>query len=356
MIYDENDFKKTAKSLKNELNKLGLDLSLGATLNLLSRSLGFKDYNTALPAIKTAKSTMNFVESKINDITSLVTQRLELEDEIEKFDKKSKGILSELLRWGYTREEGTDILTFLLKIKADSDVFLPAKDEYESTKKAKAGILFAHHVKMLRYLPQEKAEFIFKHLFFEEYIDLHSNSVDGPEIEHYIDIVESRELFDERLLDMLDITAQEFEKARSAYFESNAVKANINTKIVMRTNEQVSKTEVALESALQQLHIDLSAFTTTDASKERVVAIEINARNAIESYKSLGGQMSDTATAYQEDIIDKINFIIDFGQNASERDLENKDKFFSYIGEGLSQELSAVVTKLHALEDLANSF
>ena len=45
---DNIDFKKVNKNLKRELSGLGFDISNQSCLNLLSRSLGYKNYNTYL--------------------------------------------------------------------------------------------------------------------------------------------------------------------------------------------------------------------------------------------------------------------------------------------------------------------
>lgn len=43
---DNIDFKKVNKNLKQELSKMGFDISNQSSLNLLSRSLGYNNYNT----------------------------------------------------------------------------------------------------------------------------------------------------------------------------------------------------------------------------------------------------------------------------------------------------------------------
>lgn len=45
---DNIDFKKVNKNLKRELSELGFDISNQSCLNLLSRALGYKNYNTYL--------------------------------------------------------------------------------------------------------------------------------------------------------------------------------------------------------------------------------------------------------------------------------------------------------------------
>lgn len=51
MIYNEKAFKQATKNLNKELTTLGFELSHGATLNLMARTLGFKDYNTIKPIL-----------------------------------------------------------------------------------------------------------------------------------------------------------------------------------------------------------------------------------------------------------------------------------------------------------------
>lgn len=45
---DNIDFKKVNRNLKKELSELGFDISNQSCMNLLSRALGYKNYNTYL--------------------------------------------------------------------------------------------------------------------------------------------------------------------------------------------------------------------------------------------------------------------------------------------------------------------
>ena len=45
---DNIDFKKVNKNLKKELSEMGFDISNQSCLNLLSKSLGYQNYNTYL--------------------------------------------------------------------------------------------------------------------------------------------------------------------------------------------------------------------------------------------------------------------------------------------------------------------
>lgn len=45
---DNIDFKKVNRNLKKELSELGFEISNQSCMNLLSRALGYKNYNTYL--------------------------------------------------------------------------------------------------------------------------------------------------------------------------------------------------------------------------------------------------------------------------------------------------------------------
>jgi hypothetical protein len=71
---DNIDFKSVTKNLKNELSKLNLDLSHSATLNLVSRALGYENYNTYksisiddLIIEKVEPNSLNQLKNKIED-------------------------------------------------------------------------------------------------------------------------------------------------------------------------------------------------------------------------------------------------------------------------------------------------
>lgn len=68
MLYNIADVKKSAKNLKIELSKLGLELSHGAALNLVARTLGFADYNTLVPHMQDFEVELKKVESKLTNI------------------------------------------------------------------------------------------------------------------------------------------------------------------------------------------------------------------------------------------------------------------------------------------------
>lgn len=68
MIYNETAFKKATKNLNKELSTLGFELSHGATLNLLARTLGFNDYNTIKPTLITQKYISKKMNNSLNNI------------------------------------------------------------------------------------------------------------------------------------------------------------------------------------------------------------------------------------------------------------------------------------------------
>ena len=67
MIYNEKAFKQATKNLNKELTTLGFELSHGATLNLMARTLGFKDYNTIKPILVAEENAKKKVEKERND-------------------------------------------------------------------------------------------------------------------------------------------------------------------------------------------------------------------------------------------------------------------------------------------------
>ena len=99
MIYNEPAFKKATKNLNKELSTLGFELSHGATLNLLARTLGFNDYNTIKPVlvsqeniVKKMNTSFNNIELSNKDIIEklgyLESITAEPNDEITKFINK----------------------------------------------------------------------------------------------------------------------------------------------------------------------------------------------------------------------------------------------------------------------------
>lgn len=99
MIYNEPAFKKATKNLNKELSTLGFELSHGATLNLLARTLGFNDYNTIKPSLVTQENISKKMNHSLNNIEMTnkeIIQKLsylesvtaEPNDEITKFINK----------------------------------------------------------------------------------------------------------------------------------------------------------------------------------------------------------------------------------------------------------------------------
>lgn len=68
MIYNEPAFKKATKNLNKELSTLGFELSHGATLNLLARTLGFNDYNTIKPVLVSQENIGKKMNSSLTNI------------------------------------------------------------------------------------------------------------------------------------------------------------------------------------------------------------------------------------------------------------------------------------------------
>lgn len=93
MLYTNNniDFKQVNKNLKNELQKLGLELSNSATLNLLSRAIGYDNYNTANPVIAINESRENDFWKKVNSNTeTIMGQSAEIEQILNERDKNAE--------------------------------------------------------------------------------------------------------------------------------------------------------------------------------------------------------------------------------------------------------------------------
>lgn len=82
MIYNEKAFKQATKNLNKELSTIGFDLSHGATLNLMARTLGFKDYNTIKPALIAEENAKQRVEDLVENMESRNIQILNLLDDI----------------------------------------------------------------------------------------------------------------------------------------------------------------------------------------------------------------------------------------------------------------------------------
>ena len=93
MIYNEKAFKQATKNLNKELTTLGFELSHGATLNLMARTLGFKDYNTIKPALIAEENAKQRVEDLVENMETRNIQILNLLDDIN--DKTNEKIFED---------------------------------------------------------------------------------------------------------------------------------------------------------------------------------------------------------------------------------------------------------------------
>lgn len=97
MIYNEKAFKQATKNLNKELTTLGFELSHGATLNLMARTLGFKDYNTIKPILVAEENAKKKVEDLISNMESRNIQILNQLDNInEKIFEDNKNSIKRI--------------------------------------------------------------------------------------------------------------------------------------------------------------------------------------------------------------------------------------------------------------------
>ncbi len=82
---NHKDFKTFGKKLKMELSKINIELSLGATYNLLSRTMGCEDYNTYKASIGNQD---NEAHSKVSDKLSISLSRVGIHQHDIQFFKK----------------------------------------------------------------------------------------------------------------------------------------------------------------------------------------------------------------------------------------------------------------------------
>jgi hypothetical protein len=84
---DNIDFKKVNINLKQELLKLDFNISHQSCLNLLSRALGYENYNTYSALIDNISNNKNTVSVKLEDIYKIL-KNMSLEDFFIPFNKK----------------------------------------------------------------------------------------------------------------------------------------------------------------------------------------------------------------------------------------------------------------------------
>lgn len=87
------DFKKVNKNLKNELSKLGFDISNQSSYNLLSRALGYKDYNTISNNLNDVDIKMQGIKETEN-ITRIISGVEEISSRMSRFQDNLKTDLS----------------------------------------------------------------------------------------------------------------------------------------------------------------------------------------------------------------------------------------------------------------------
>jgi hypothetical protein len=68
-IITTENFKQYSKNLKRHLKEMGFDISLGATQNLLARTLDSKDYNTILPIIKKQEMNLKMFKQSLKSLS-----------------------------------------------------------------------------------------------------------------------------------------------------------------------------------------------------------------------------------------------------------------------------------------------
>lgn len=68
-IITTENFKQYSKNLKKHLKEMGFDISLGATQNLLARTLDSKDYNTILPIIKKQEMNLKMFKQSLKSLS-----------------------------------------------------------------------------------------------------------------------------------------------------------------------------------------------------------------------------------------------------------------------------------------------
>lgn len=94
LITTEN-FKKYSKNLKARLKDMDFEISLGASNNLLARTLGVKDYNTIVPELKKSYEIIDCIDNAFSSINS-IQEKLQLLNEVNKnfIDNNSENILN----------------------------------------------------------------------------------------------------------------------------------------------------------------------------------------------------------------------------------------------------------------------
>jgi hypothetical protein len=93
---DNIDFKKVNKNLKKELSEIGFEISNQSCMNLLSRSLGYRNYNTYLG--------LNPTTNKVKRVSIKDYLIMETSDYLDFYDKETISDYNELERLVYLTE------------------------------------------------------------------------------------------------------------------------------------------------------------------------------------------------------------------------------------------------------------
>lgn len=231
--------RQAKKNASKSLESLGIELSSSTIGNHVAMMFGYHDWNIASAITKTPPDYKLPSEVFLSRRTSQIEPNADFESSgnhsigLQDINHKAKSkiILSKLLRNGYTLDEAEDISHCIIYIGED-DHFLPTKEKFESAGKAIGVVLFMHHCRIFNYyLEKSKADYIFKDLDFNKYINIRSNNINGEGMMHYTSIGDDwlgrTRQYDKKLLVMLDITAEELAVAQKEYL------ANVNEKEIV---------------------------------------------------------------------------------------------------------------------------
>lgn len=113
MLYANNiNFKQANRNLQKELQEFGLKLSNSATLNLLSRVLGYKNYNTYKPIFEENEEILSQTTTTLKEVEKRIDEALKMAIKKNKKSKETK--------------MGNNILNLDVNIKGDVNTTLKA--------------------------------------------------------------------------------------------------------------------------------------------------------------------------------------------------------------------------------------
>ena len=211
MLYtkDNINFKKVNKNLKSELEKMGFSISNQSCLNLLSRSLGFANYNTY----------KNFTDGA-PDVIEVLKECKNATKETSDSIKDTKNILDLIIKyradaisWGWSSEHAQALAEYSYEVNVPSKDFIIDSEAYSNNLlRAKAAMLFVSHILAIKDSDIDYLKARMEEINFENYIDYHAMIVpEDNAMKHYISMVKKGIYYDDRLIHMLLIDGIVFE-------------------------------------------------------------------------------------------------------------------------------------------------